>query len=945
MSIIYLGHLCMTLFRKNTLARRCLAMFLMFTSAAVPFHLIAAEVKLSEIGREAQSFGNMIIGGMGDATESEGSLYFPGSDQPLSINDLYPSTSGQSSLPASKFFADAPDIDGAKGVYDSDTDMTKAGTSQQNKLWADATSDEPSLYGAAYKILLDQKEKPKPSFHNDPMMNQTKDTYENIDLIAQGFGDCKVEDKFSQKDRPVQMPVYESCFRAVEHSGDYNIKQEYTTDLIEYVGGQPNYASCGDGCLEVWVGTKGDNYWTGSCTIYEEFTEFQILNQEAIQSVTLTQAYFDDYFQVHFNNDMIYTHTPGVFPPETAGVCERNTIWKVAPDVDITHVFKGEETKLKFKTRTSVTGTGQGYARITIKYDAAKVFKTTGWYPHKETIAIKQIKDGFCKNYEFTCNDDGDNLDAEGCISKNGVKVCPKDVDELHPEINPFCRNLDIKAECEFFKGQMDCWTDIHGEEHCPYNEAENMVKNPTDESKSNSCAELEANPQCGFIGSSCIEGAKGKETGTCYAYNERYDCGYQVNVSDYDKTTEYQCAGEISCMGSECLDIENTQSGDFSKAAALLNAAQHMGGDMQCDDDSDRTAQDDLTLSGCTVFKGEGRECKKALGGTVDCCEAPDNVNFGDYLSMLTSMPKIDAAILSIGEESMFSGVKSAYTALREPVVSTFQQSTGPLTSYVDNITGAVDGMKQAAQELLNQLGEKAKEIMIEAMKELGLGGVGEGAVTTGAGEAMTGNATTTAGAPASAGGLGAAMGSVITFVGWVYLVYQVAMLIIQIIYKCTKDELTLGVDRELKKCAYVGTYCASKLLGGCVETRDAYCCFPSPLARIILEEGGKQLGRDFGQAKSPQCNGLTLEEIDKIDWDKMNLDEWVGMLQEHDLFHGPESINIDKLTGSNVTLDLQGGDRLNAQERAIERLKGSDVDKVRQENANRFQATTGAP
>lgn len=877
-----------------------------------------------------------MLNSMGETREENGNLFFPNSSEPISINDLYPSTSGKTSLPANKFFPNEPDIEGAKGFYDSDTDMTKAGTSQQEVLWKDSMSEEPSLYGTAYKMLLDQKSHSKPSFHNDPFMTQTKDVYDNIDVIAQGFGDCTVENTFTNNKRPVQMPDYKSCGRVIEFSGDYNIKQEYTIGLIEYASGQPNYASCGDGCLDIWVGTLGRNYWAGSCTIYEEFTEFRVLNQDAIISATIDLAEFDDYFQVYFNNEMVWTHTPGVFPPETAGECERKTNWTATPDVDVTNIFKnGNENEiLRFKTRTSVTGRGEGYARVRIMYDPAKTFKSTGWYPAKEKIAIDQIKDGFCKNYSFDCKYDGDNLDANGCIETNGVKICPKDVEELHPEINPFCRNLDIHAECDFYRGQIDCYTDPQGVTHCPYNDAENMIENPNDKTKLDSCEALEADPKCGFIRSKCIEGAQGKETNTCYAYNEVYDCGYSVGVSNVTKETEYMCTGEIRCMGGECLDIEQTQNGDFGKAAALLHATQHMGGDMQCDSAPAEAGSGNLDK--CTVFKGEDRWCKKALGGTVDCCETPDNVNFGDYLTMITSVPKIDAAIMSI-EKPLLSGVKSAYTYFREPIVSTFQQSTGPLTSYVESITGTYDAVVQGAEQMLNQLGAKVQEMMIEALKKIGFEGAGSGGVTAGAGEAVVGES--------AKGGLGSALGSVITFVGWVYLVYQIAMIIIQIIYECTEDELTLGVDRELKKCSYVGTYCASKILGMCAEIRDSYCCYPSPLGRIIVEQGTKQLGRDQGTAKAPQCDGLTIAEIDKIDWDQMDLSEWVGMLTEHDLFKDDTNVDIDSLTGAGTTLDIQGGNRLNALDRTLERFKDQNVDETRQKNANRFVAPTGAP
>ncbi|MDV5555431.1 conjugal transfer protein TraN [Enterobacter hormaechei] len=43
------------------------------------------------------------------------------------------------------------------------------------------------------------------------------------------------------------------------------------------------------------------------------------------------------------------------------------------------------------------------------------------------------------------------------------------------------------------------------------------------------------------------------------------------------------------------------------------------------------------------------------------------------------------------------------------------------------------------------------------------------------------------------------------------------------------------MNAKRALKNCTYVGSYCKSKVLGACIEKEKAYCCFNSPLSRII--------------------------------------------------------------------------------------------------------------
>jgi conjugal transfer mating pair stabilization protein TraN len=129
------------------------------------------------------------------------------------------------------------------------------------------------------------------------------------------------------------------------------------------------------------VGTVGNDYWGGNCAIYEEYTRFRVINKDAILSAVVEQATFDDYFQIYFNDSLLWTHTPGVFPPETAGGCERSTSWKVNPNKDVTNELKQDADVITFKTRTSVTGRGEGYARIRINYDPAKAIIDNGWGP------------------------------------------------------------------------------------------------------------------------------------------------------------------------------------------------------------------------------------------------------------------------------------------------------------------------------------------------------------------------------------------------------------------------------------------------------------------------------------------------------------------------------------------------------------------------------------
>lgn len=90
----------------------------------------------------------------------------------------------------------------------------------------------------------------------------------------------------------------------------------------------------------------------------------------------------------------------------------------------------------------------------------------------------------------------------------------------------------------------------------------------------------------------------------------------------------------------------------------------------------------------------------------------------------------------------------------------------------------------------------------------------------------------------------------------------------------KCNADEISLSEKRELGLCHYVGVH-EKKTLGVKTSDEHVFCCFPSKIARIVQEQGRRQLHMDWGGAKEPNCSGITFEMLGKIDFSKMDLRE----------------------------------------------------------------------
>ncbi|HBC5235096.1 TPA: type-F conjugative transfer system mating-pair stabilization protein TraN [Klebsiella oxytoca] len=96
-----------------------------------------------------------------------------------------------------------------------------------------------------------------------------------------------------------------------------------------------------------------------------------------------------------------------------------------------------------------------------------------------------------------------------------------------------------------------------------------------------------------------------------------------------------------------------------------------------------------------------------------------------------------------------------------------------------------------------------------------------------------------------------------------------------------CSSDEKALGKAKEKKLTVYVGEYCSKKVLGVCLEKKRGYCQFDSKLARIVQEQGRRdQLGVGFGSGKSPDCRGITVDELQRLDFGVMNFGDFYSDL-----------------------------------------------------------------
>ncbi|MCI0458861.1 MAG: conjugal transfer protein TraN, partial [Gemmataceae bacterium] len=148
------------------------------------------------------------------------------------------------------------------------------------------------------------------------------------------------------------------------------------------------------------------------------------------------------------------------------------------------------------------------------------------------------------------------------------------------------------------------------------------------------------------------------------------------------------------------------------------------------------------------------------------------------------------------------------------------------------------------------------------------------------------------------------------------VFLVISVAIMLLQFLLQCSEDSIRASTKRHLRLCSEVGDFCSVDLLLFCGETTTNHCCFHTLLARIIQEQGRAQLGIGWGTAEHPNCRGLTVEELQAIDFTQMDMSEYIADLQQRIAVPTAEETEIRKgqVTGTDypghaATLIAQAG------------------------------------
>ena len=93
-----------------------------------------------------------------------------------------------------------------------------------------------------------------------------------------------------------------------------------------------------------------------------------------------------------------------------------------------------------------------------------------------------------------------------------------------------------------------------------------------------------------------------------------------------------------------------------------------------------------------------------------------------------------------------------------------------------------------------------------------------------------------------------------------------------------CSAEEIELAGERNAGNTHYLGRYCSKRtFFGVCIRRSRAWCVFGSKLGRILQQQGRAQLGVGWSD-----CRGLTVAEVEGIDFASLDLSEFTDDLMD---------------------------------------------------------------
>lgn len=423
-----------------------------------------------------------------------------------------------------------------------------------------------------------------------------------------------------------------------------------------------------------------------------------------------------------------------------------------------------------------------------------------------------------------------------------------------------------------------------------------------------------------------------------CLRYEAEYTCEETESKLVSPSEVKQVCEAQIPCLAGEdefCTYTDESSS-SFEEAAINMSISTMARGDQDCFGE---------TADSCQIFRGEQKECRSSIlySSSNSCCKDPGTVSTMDYVHALYAAYKIkyvETTVDSLANTYVINpvndwvvdpikqGAQQLWGSFKDMIISpenadkivgdnlvsatgTFARQQGTDIAAAANVkTEGWSFFAEASQaamkwgnENLGSLGEwMFDSVLTDPVSGQVVGTTTSGAINVGgveyaskeAYEEATGNVLSETFSASQ--GLQSLFGSIML----AYQIYSIAKLVYEVLTACNSGEIETASDLAVGNCTFMKKECTNETWFGCEEETNYYCCFKSPLARIVHEQSIKTNQHPFVSREEHYdfglCRGFWFSELQQVDFNAegFSLDEWVSLLVESDKI--PDENELDE-------------------------------------------------
>lgn len=327
------------------------------------------------------------------------------------------------------------------------------------------------------------------------------------------------------------------------------------------------------------------------------------------------------------------------------------------------------------------------------------------------------------------------------------------------------------------------------------------------------------------------------ESTGRCTVYSRTFQCPTSQETQTND------CSVALYCQNGECYDTSYDANTDMGLAVAYMEAAREVAAYMDADG---------------KIFKGDAHFCRTGYGGIRDCCDkrpAAEAFDLSNQVLTQTVMSPI------IGYATYLA---SYSVALATPYV--FDAITGTFgfgfAAFMGINSPAIADAAQSSYDYSTGAESFTPSISYAGFG-IGFGGVPTAAIGTNYGI-----------------GSGLAGGNIQFFFNPAMFAIFAAFMIYQSLSSCKQSEHLLALYRGSESCVAVpqANQCKKKIFGSCVETLNAFCCYNSPIGRILNVAVKNQFGypKAYGKLK-PNCDPISLTDLQRLNFTIIDFSDFI--------------------------------------------------------------------